>query len=105
MELAEFESLRDNVHFRRVMTIMTLVWGFGLVGEAGLASALVFTMSIRDYLLASPFLGYGTMGALSLWTFWYSRRARRRGAARRAAEARALRGGLETNLESPASSS
>jgi hypothetical protein len=36
-----------------------------------------------------PILGYSTMGALSLWTFWYGRRQRRKGDARRAAEAAA----------------
>jgi hypothetical protein len=93
-EAGEFEALRDNIYFRRTMTLMTLVWGFGLIAQTALASALVFTMSIRDYLLVSPVLGYGTMGALGVWTFWYSRRQRRRGASRRAAEARALESGL-----------
>jgi hypothetical protein len=86
-EVAEFEGLRDNVHFRRVMMVMTLVWGGGLVLEAALGVVLVLTLSIHDYLLASPVLGYGAMGALSLWTWWYGRLARRRGDARRAAAA------------------
>ena len=90
-ELQEFEAMRDNVHFRRVMTIMTLVWGFGLVGEASLAVVLVFTLSVHDYLIAGPILGYGTTGALSLWTFLYARERRRIGAARRAAEAEAAK--------------
>ena len=30
-KVAEFEALRDNVYFRRSMTIMTLVWGIGLL--------------------------------------------------------------------------
>jgi hypothetical protein len=45
----------------------------------------VFVLSIREYLLVNPVLGYGTMGALSLWSFLYGQRARRRGEARRAA--------------------
>ena len=98
-ELGEFEALRDNKYFRRSMTIMTLVWGFGLIAQAAMASALVFTMSIRTYLLVSPILGYGTMGGLGLWTVWYVRRQKRRGAARRAAEARAF----EPAPQSPAS--
>ena len=97
-ELGEFEALRDNVYFRRSMTIMTLVWGFGLLAQTALASALVFAISISDYLLVSPVLGYGVTGALGLWTFWYVRRQKRRGAARRAAEAAAL----DTTLASPA---
>jgi hypothetical protein len=90
-ELREFEALRDNVHFRRSMTVMTVVWGFGLVGEAAISAALVFTLSVHDYLIAGPILGYGSTGALSLWTFLYVRERRRRGAARQAAEAAAAR--------------
>jgi hypothetical protein len=88
-ELESFEALRDNVHFRRTMTVMTLVWGFGLVAEAAASAVLVFILSIREYLLVSPVMGYSVTGALALWTFWYSRRQRRRGEARRAAAAAA----------------
>src|ERR1700733_12128843 len=34
-EAARFESLRVNPRFRRSMTIMTLVWGFGLLAQTG----------------------------------------------------------------------
>ena len=88
-ELASFEALRDNVFFRRTMTLMTLVWGGGLVLEAGLSAMLVFAVPVQEYLIVSPILGYSTLGALSLWTYWYSRRQRRKGDARRAAEAAA----------------
>ena len=90
-ELEEFEGLRDNIYFRRSMTVMTLVWGFGLVGEAAVSVALVFTLSVHDYLIAGPILGYGASGALGLWTFLYVREKRRLGAARRAAEEDAAR--------------
>jgi len=93
-EAASFEALRDNIHFRRTMTLMTLVWGFGLLTQTALACLLVFTLTIHDYLLVSPVVGYGLVGALSLWTFWYARRARRRGEARRAAE-EAAKAGLD----------
>jgi intracellular septation protein A len=86
-ELGDFEAMRDNVFFRRTMTVMTLVWGAGLVAEAAVAAVLVLTLSVRQYLLVAPVVGYGAMGVLSLWTFWYARRARRRGEARQAAEA------------------
>ncbi len=89
-ELGRFESLRDNKYFRRTMTVMTLVWGFGLLTDAAASVALIYTVSIRRYLIVSPILGYATMGGLSLWTFWYARRQRRKGEARRAAEAKAL---------------
>lgn len=74
---AQLERLRDNAYFRRAMTVMTLVWGFGLLGATAVACVLVFTLSIRTYLLVSPFVGYGIMGALALWTMWFSRRGRR----------------------------
>lgn len=85
-ELADFEALRDNVHFRRVMMRMTLVWGFGLLIDAAVSAGLVLTLSIHNYLIISPIVGYGTMGGLSLWTWWYARESRRRGQARAAAE-------------------
>ncbi len=85
-EAEAFVALRENPHFRRVMTVMTLVWGFGLLAEAAVSTVLVLNLSIHDYLVAGPILGYGTMGALGGWTFLYARRARRRGEARRAAE-------------------
>ncbi len=87
-DLGGFEALKDNPHFRSAMTVMTVVWGVGLVAEAAVAGALVFTMSVRQFLIVGPILGNGTMGALGLWTFWYSRTQRRKGEARREAAAR-----------------
>jgi hypothetical protein len=84
-ELASFEAMRDNAFFRRTLMVMTLVWGGGLVAEACVASALVFMLSVQQFLLVGPIVGYGTMGALSLWTVWYRARQIRLGAARRAA--------------------
>jgi hypothetical protein len=80
-EAARFESLRNKQHFRQGMTIMTLVWGFGLLAQTIVACLLVFRLSIQHYLLVSPIIGYGTMGGLALWTFWYVKRMKRRGAA------------------------
>jgi multisubunit Na+/H+ antiporter MnhC subunit len=79
-EVAAFESKRNLPRFRRVMTFMTFVWGFGLLGSAVIACVLVYTLSIHDYLVVSPFVGNGAMGALALWTVWYRRRAQRRAA-------------------------
>jgi len=84
-EAETFERLKENVYFRRTMTLTTLVWGIGLIVETALACLLVFTISIREYLLVSPLIAYGSMGALGLWTFWYAQRQKRLGAARRAA--------------------
>ena len=83
-DVASFEALRTNVHFKRTMTLMTLVWGFGLLAAAGACCALLFVVSIGTYLIVNPLITYGAMGALGLWTFWYARVQRRKGAARRA---------------------
>jgi hypothetical protein len=83
-ELGEFEALKDNVQFRRTLTILTLVWGSALVAEAALATVLVFTFSVRQYLLVGPVLGYATMGTVGGWSFFYVHRQRRRGPAQSA---------------------
>ncbi|MDE2466840.1 MAG: hypothetical protein KGO02_24460 [Alphaproteobacteria bacterium] len=76
-ELERFEKLRDNDFFKRSMMVMTLVWGFGLLLDAALSIALVFMISVREYLVVNPIMGYTTMGGLALWTMWYGRRRRR----------------------------
>jgi hypothetical protein len=86
-ELEEFEALRSNKYFRRTMMVLTVVWGLGLLVDAAVSIALVYALSIKTYLAVNPIVSYGTMGGLSLWTFLYVRRQRRKGDKRRAAEA------------------
>ena len=86
-EAQQFEALQVHAGFRRTMMVMTLVWGFGLLADVLVAVVLVFVLSIREYLIVNPILGYGTMGGLTLWSFVYGQRAKRRGEARRAAMA------------------
>jgi hypothetical protein len=92
-EAEEFEALQVYAGFRRTMIVMTWVWGLGLLADVAISVVLVFVVSIREYLIVNPILGYGTMGALSLWTYLYAQRARRRGEERRAIAAAALAGG------------
>ena len=89
-EAEEFEALQIYAGFRRTMLVMTWVWGLGLLAYVAVAVVLVFVLTIREYLIVNPILGYGTMGALSLWSFLYGQRAKRRGEARRAAAAAEL---------------
>lgn len=84
-EAQQFEALQVHAGFRRTMKVMTLVWGVGLLADVAVSVVLVFALSIREYLIVNPLLGYGTAGALSLWSFLYGERAKRRGEARRAA--------------------
>ena len=76
-EADRFEKLRDNKGFRHTMTVMTVVWGCGLLAQTLIACLLVFQMSIRHYLVVSPIVGYGMTGALALWTFLYGKRRKR----------------------------
>jgi hypothetical protein len=84
--LAEFESRADDRGFKAVMRTLTLIWGFGLIAEAGMAVWLVLQLSVHDYLIYGPIAGYGFIGLLTLITFLYVRRAQARGRARRARE-------------------
>lgn len=84
-EAERIQGLRDNPGFRRTMTTMTLVWGFGLLAETGVACVLVFKMPIREYLILGPIIGYGTFGGLALWSFWYGKHRRRSAMERTAA--------------------
>lgn len=87
-EAQKFEALQVHAGFRRTMTIMTIVWGLGLLADVVASVVLVSMLSIRQYLLLNPILGYGTMGGLTLWSVLYGRQAKRRGEARRMAAAR-----------------
>ena len=95
-EAEEFEALQAYAGFRRTMMVMTWTWGLGLLADVALSVVLVFALSIREYLIVNPIIGYGTMGGLSLWSFLYAERAKRRGEARRAAAAAEIAAGQLT---------
>jgi hypothetical protein len=69
-----FAAIRDTAGFRRTMLIMTLAWGVGLVGECAVAVVLTYALTVKQFMLVGPIVGYGTGGVLTLWTFWYARR-------------------------------
>ena len=71
--LAQFEARRDHPMLRHTVMVMTLVWGFGLLADVGISVALIYALSVSDYLIVGPILGYATMGGLALWTVWYRR--------------------------------
>jgi hypothetical protein len=84
--LAEFEARANDRGFKPVMRNLTVIWGVGLLAEAGMAVWLVLHLSVHDYLIYGPVAGYGFMGLLILITFLHVRRAQARGRARRARE-------------------
>jgi intracellular septation protein A len=76
---ATFEKLNTNPAVRRSMMMMTVVWGTVMLAQTALACLLVFVLSIQVYLAVSPVIGYATIGALALWTFWNIERMKRLG--------------------------
>ncbi len=91
--LAQFETISRSPQFHRTVTLLTVVWGTGLVAEAALAGVLVFVLTVRQYLIVAPIMGYVVFSSLGLWTFLFGRGQRRKGEARRAAEAARLNQG------------
>ena len=91
--LAQFETISRSPQFHRTVTLLTVVWGAGLVAEAALAGVLVFVLTVRQYLIVAPIMGYVVFSSLGLWTFLFGRGQRRKGEARRAAEAARLNQG------------
>jgi hypothetical protein len=67
--------------FRRVVRVMTWVWGLGLLAEAVLRVVVAVTMTPAVAIVVSPVLAIGAIALLILWTRRYAARARRRAAA------------------------
>lgn len=76
---AAFETYKDQPDFRRMMAVMTIVWGIGFVIETAVRSILVFSLPVGRFLIVGPIVGYSTIGVLMLWTFLYGRAADRSG--------------------------
>ena len=75
-----FNALWQYRQFRHTMRVTTVVWGVGFLLEAAIRTTLVFTLSIGLFLIISPFVFYGFIGGILLWTFLYSRQGRKRAA-------------------------
>jgi hypothetical protein len=66
--------------FRRVVRVMTTVWGLGLLAEAALRVAVALTLTPAVAIVISPILAIASIALLVLWTTRYAARARRRAA-------------------------
>jgi hypothetical protein len=62
--------------FRRAIRLSNVVWGLGLVLEAAARTYLVFTLSIEQFLIASPIVFYGFYAVLLGWSGVFARRKR-----------------------------
>jgi len=85
--MAEWDARWDRQPaFRRVLRIMTLVWGLGLLGEAVARVAVALTLPVTLATIVSPALQVVAFGGLILWTAVYARVMRRRAERREARE-------------------
>jgi hypothetical protein len=74
---ALFELGLQFPHVIRALRVVSIVWGAGLIAQGALLGWLAWTWPIPRYLLLSPFIGYGSIGALIAWTFLYQQAQRR----------------------------
>jgi len=79
--LAAFDANRRGSDLHHTIMVMTWVWGLGLLADFAVSVLLIDTLSVAQYLVAGPIVGYATMGSLAGWTVLY-RRHRARSAAR-----------------------
>jgi hypothetical protein len=61
-----------------VLTIVTAVWGIGLLLECGVQVLLALTLTVEQVLLISPIVRYGVLAILLLWAILLARRRRSR---------------------------
>ncbi|EWM16022.1 VC0807 family protein [Kutzneria sp. 744] len=84
---AEFAQLWATMpQFRRSFTVMSAVWGFGLVFEALLRIPLVFVLPVEVMVTVSTVMIIAVFVLLAVWNKWYATRAQARFAELRAAQ-------------------
>jgi hypothetical protein len=76
---AAFDQLHDLPTGARTFRILTVVWGFGLLMEAGLRAALAAILSTGIFLAVSPVISAVSIGGLFAFTVFYANASRRRG--------------------------
>lgn len=77
--LANFNASWQHERFRHFFRVMSAVWGAGLLLEAVVRVSLILTLSVEQFLAISPFVLYGIIAALFIWTFRYGRTSRQSG--------------------------
>ncbi|MFE3179660.1 VC0807 family protein [Streptomyces violascens] len=76
---AWWDGLWQFEGFRKTVTTMTTVWGVAYCLEAVTRIGLAYTLHTDTMVTLSPFMIYGVLGALVVWTTMYGKRSRRRG--------------------------
>ncbi|MFE2141451.1 VC0807 family protein [Streptomyces sp. NPDC059456] len=86
--VAYYNDLWRFEGFRNAQRRMTLVWGVVYLIEAAVRVVLSYVLDTSTMVTLSPFMIYGTLGGLALWTVRFVKRTKAEGE-RRAAEAAA----------------
>jgi hypothetical protein len=71
---AAFDEWWREPESQRMLRGITWGWGFGLSAEALLRGWLAWHWTSERFLALSPFVSYGLIGLLLLWTVWYRKR-------------------------------
>jgi hypothetical protein len=74
--LRSLDELQAKQEFRRDMTMLTAVWGWGLLAETVAACILLYCIPIQDFLIVNPVIGYGAISGLLFWSLWSVKRWR-----------------------------
>src|SRR5580658_7009490 len=76
--LAWWNKRWEFPRFRRVMRVMTTVWGLGYLIEALVRVAIALTFAPGTVVIVSPILAIGTTVGLIFWTRRYGKQAQER---------------------------
>lgn len=67
------ERLRGTPEFRRIFTVVTAVWGIGLLVEAAVRAVLVYRLPISAAVALGPVVELAVVGVIVGWNAWYRR--------------------------------
>ncbi|MFF4328391.1 VC0807 family protein [Streptomyces sp. NPDC001591] len=87
--VAYYNGLWRFEGFRAAQRRMTLVWGVVYLVEAAVRIVLSYVLDTSAMVTLSPFMIYGTLGGLALWTVRFVKRTKAEGERRAAAAATA----------------
>ena len=80
-KVREFDTIWELPGVPRRFLFVTAVWGVTLVAEAVTRTALALTLTTQTFLVVSPILNWGVIGALLWFSTSFTRRSERRVAA------------------------
>jgi hypothetical protein len=70
--IAQWNDRWQFPRFRRIMRLITAVWGFGYLLEVGVRVVAAYTLPPVVVIATAPVITYGVLGLLMAWTIVYS---------------------------------